>query len=78
MRTLVVCTLLALSFITAPLRAAETQPKSVGYGLLHLAKAKGFFETYGVDVALTQDKPSTAAAIATGRLDGWATTVDSE
>jgi len=50
----------------------------VGYGLLHLAAEKGFFEKNGVKVSLTtvQDKPSTAAAIATGRLDGWATTVD--
>ncbi len=84
MRKLVVGTLLALSVITAPLQAAETKPLNVamttwvGYGLLHLAKAKGFFEKHHVDVALTtvQDKPSTAAAIATGRLEGWATTVD--
>lgn len=50
----------------------------VGYGLLHLADRQGLFEQNGVDVTLTtvQDKPSTAAAIATGRLDGWATTVD--
>jgi len=50
----------------------------VGYALLHLAAEKGFFEKNGVKVSLTtvQDKPSTAAAIATGRLDGWATTVD--
>ncbi|WP_409349286.1 ABC transporter substrate-binding protein [Sinorhizobium meliloti] len=40
----------------------------VGYGLLHLAQQKGFFKDQGVDVSLmtVQDKPSTAAAIATG------------
>ncbi|MEI5668248.1 ABC transporter substrate-binding protein [Bosea sp. CCNWLW174] len=50
----------------------------VGYGLLHLADKKGFFEENGADVSLVtvQDKPSTAAAIATGRMDGWVTTVD--
>jgi NitT/TauT family transport system substrate-binding protein len=50
----------------------------VGYGLLHLAREKGFFAKNKVDVSLVtvQDKPATAAAIATGRLDGWSTTVD--
>lgn len=49
-----------------------------GYGLLHLADAKGFFEDNGVsvDIQTMQDKAATAAAISTGRLDGWATTVD--
>jgi len=63
---------------------AQNKPLTVGmttwtgYGLLHLAAEKGFFAKNGVNVTLTtvQDKPSTAAAIATGRLDGWATTVD--
>jgi len=61
---------------TEPLKVGMTT--WVGYGLLHLAAEKGFFEKNGVKVALTsvQDKPSTATAIATGRLDGWATTVD--
>jgi NitT/TauT family transport system substrate-binding protein len=84
MRKLVASTLLALSFAISSLGAAEAKPLNVGmttwvgYGLLHLAKEKGFFEANNVEVELTtiQDKPSTAAAIATGHLDGWATTVD--
>lgn len=49
-----------------------------GYGLIHLADQKGFFEDNGVsvDVRTMQDKAATASAMATGRLDGWATTVD--
>lgn len=67
---------------TLPARADE--PISVamttwtGYGLIHLADKQGFFEDNGVsvDVRTMQDKAATAAAMATGRLDGWATTVD--
>ncbi|QDG94388.1 PhnD/SsuA/transferrin family substrate-binding protein (plasmid) [Rhizobium sp. NIBRBAC000502774] len=84
MRKLLASSLLALTFLTSSLEAADNKPLNVGmttwvgYGLLHLAKEKGFFGKNKVDVTLTtvQDKPSTAAAIATGRLDGWATTVD--
>ncbi|OJH51642.1 hypothetical protein ATN81_27795 [Agrobacterium pusense] len=84
MRKLIASTVLALSCLTSTLHATENKPLNVGmttwvgYGLLHLAQQKGFFKAQGVDVSLTtvQDKPSTAAAIATGRLDGWATTVD--
>ncbi|MBA8820911.1 hypothetical protein BRY73_03990 [Ochrobactrum sp. P6BS-III] len=84
MRNLIASTMLALGCLTSTLSAAENKPLNVGmttwvgYGLLHLAQQKGFFKEQGVDVLLTtvQDKPSTAAAIATGRLDGWATTVD--
>lgn len=84
MRKLIAGTVLALSCLTSTLTAAENKPLTVGmttwvgYGLLHLAQQKGYFKEQGVDVSLTtvQDKPSTAAAIATGRLDGWATTVD--
>jgi len=49
-----------------------------GYGLIHLADQEGFFADNGVevDVRTMQDKSATAAAMATGRLDGWATTVD--
>ncbi|RVO19407.1 hypothetical protein CN095_35980, partial [Sinorhizobium meliloti] len=81
---LITSTLLALSCLTSTVNAAENKPLTVamttwvGYGLLHLAQQKGFFNEQGVDVSLTtvQDKPATAAAIATGRPDGWATTVD--
>ncbi|MFQ6163895.1 ABC transporter substrate-binding protein [Sinorhizobium meliloti] len=84
MHKLITSTLLALSCLTSTVNAAENKPLTVamttwvGYGLLHLAQQKGFFNEQGVDVSLTtvQDKPATAAAIATGRLDGWATTVD--
>ncbi|MDX0967943.1 ABC transporter substrate-binding protein [Sinorhizobium medicae] len=84
MHQLITSTLLALSCLTSTVNAAENKPLTVamttwvGYGLLHLAQQKGFFNEQGVDVSLTtvQDKPATAAAIATGRLDGWATTVD--
>ncbi|MGX5723252.1 ABC transporter substrate-binding protein [Shinella zoogloeoides] len=84
MRTLIASTMLVFSCLTASMASAETKPLNVGmttwvgYGLLHLADQKGFFKENGVDVSLltVQDKPSTAAAIATGRLDGWATTVD--
>ncbi|MDW9646209.1 PhnD/SsuA/transferrin family substrate-binding protein [Sinorhizobium meliloti] len=84
MRKLIASTVLALSCLASTLSAAENKPLTVGmttwvgYGLLHLAQQKGFFKEHGIDVSLTtvQDKPSTAAAIATGRLDGWATTVD--
>lgn len=73
--------------LTAGLVSAQAQEKKplivgmttwVGYGLLHLADKKGFFKENGAEVSLVtvQDKPSTAAAIATGRMDGWATTVD--
>lgn len=49
-----------------------------GYGLLHLADQQGFFENHGVavDIRTMQDKSATASAIATDRIDGWATTVD--
>lgn len=84
MRKLIASTVLALSCLTSTLSAAENEPLTigmttwVGYGLLHLAQQKDLFKQHGVDVSLitVQDKPSTAAAIATGRLDGWATTVD--
>jgi len=76
--------IIAVSSLSASAFAAENKPLTVGmttwvgYGLLHLADQKGFFKKNGVDVSLmtVQDKPSTAAAIATGRLDGWSTTVD--
>ncbi len=50
----------------------------VGYGLLHLASEKGFFKDEGVDVDFQtfEDKSATAAALASHRLDGWATTAD--
>ncbi len=59
-----------------PLRVATST--WVGYGLLYLADKEGLFKKEGVDVNLQtiDDKPSTAAAISTGRIDGWATTVD--
>jgi len=84
MRKLMIGALVALSCVVASGASAQNKPLTVGmttwtgYGLLHLAAEKGFFAKHGVDVSLTtvQDKPSTAAAIATGRLDGWATTVD--
>lgn len=49
-----------------------------GYGLLHLAEEKGFFDANGISVEIRtmQDKSATAAAMATGRIQGWATTVD--
>lgn len=76
------CLALAASVGTSAVRAEE--PLSVamttwtGYGLIHLADKEGFFEDNGVsvDVRTMQDKAATAAAMATGRLDGWATTVD--
>ena len=74
---------LIAAMASAPASAAEPPLKVAmttwtGYGLLHLAARKGFFKDNGANVELmtVQDKPSTAAAIATGRLDGWATTVD--
>jgi len=84
MRKTIMSALLAMGLVASAAQAQSKAPLSVGmttwvgYGLLHLAAEKGFFKNHGVDVALTtvQDKPSTAAAIATGRLDGWATTVD--
>lgn len=50
----------------------------VGYGLLHLAAEKGFFNDAGVEVDFQtfEDKSATAAALAGHRLDGWATTAD--
>lgn len=59
-----------------PLRVATST--WVGYGLLYLADKEGLFKKEGVDVNLQtiDDKPSTASAISTGRIDGWATTVD--
>jgi len=84
MRNILMSAVLALTHLFTTAHAQGKEPLSVGmttwvgYGLLHLAAEKGFFAQNGVKVALTtvQDKPSTAAAIATGRLDGWATTVD--
>lgn len=83
-RTWVVAVLAAMVFIGSA--GAQTSPPPlkvamttwVGYGLLHLADRKGFFKASGSNVELitVQDKPSTAAAMATGRIDGWATTVD--
>lgn len=76
--------IIAVASLVTTASAAENKPLTVGmttwvgYGLLHLADQKGFFKKNGVEVSLmtVQDKPSTAAAIATGRLDGWSTTVD--
>jgi NitT/TauT family transport system substrate-binding protein len=76
--------MLSISCLAPAARAADHKPLTVGlttwvgYGLLHLANEKGFFKKNDIDVSLVtvQDKPSTAAAIATGRLDGWSTTVD--
>ncbi|CUX58190.1 MULTISPECIES: ABC transporter substrate-binding protein [Agrobacterium] len=76
--------IIAVSSLVTAAAAGENKPLTVGmttwvgYGLLHLADQKGFFKENNVDVSLVtvQDKPSTAAAIATGRLDGWSTTVD--
>lgn len=50
----------------------------VGYGLIYLAQEKGFFAQQHVNVNLvsTEDKPSTAAAVVRGDLDGWISTVD--
>ncbi|MES5100982.1 ABC transporter substrate-binding protein [Agrobacterium sp. BA1120] len=81
---LLTCTIIAVSVFANTAPASENKPLSVGmttwvgYGLLHLADQKGLFKKNNVDVSLmtVQDKPSTAAAIATGRLDGWSTTVD--
>lgn len=76
--------IIAVSSLVTIASAAENRPLTVGmttwvgYGLLHLADQKGFFKKNDVEVSLmtVQDKPSTSAAIATGRLDGWSTTVD--
>lgn len=76
--------IIAAATLFKPAFAAETPSLKVamttwvGYGLLHLAQEKGFFAAHDAKVELVsvQDKASTAAAIATGRLDGWATTVD--
>ncbi|MFS8047635.1 ABC transporter substrate-binding protein [Rhizobium sp. BR 314] len=76
--------IIAASFLVTTASASENKPLTVGmttwvgYGLLHLADQKGFFKKNDVEVSLVtvQDKPSTSAAIATGRLDGWSTTVD--
>lgn len=50
----------------------------VGYGLLYLAQEKGYFKQQDltVDLVSTEDKPSTAAAVVRGDLDGWVSTVD--
>ncbi len=75
---------LALVTALANTQALAEEPLSVamttwtGYGLIHLADKEGFFEENGVSVNIRtmQDKAATASAMATGRLDGWATTVD--
>lgn len=84
MRKILSTVLATTALMTVNAYAQDREPLTVGlstwvgYGLLHLAEEKGFFDENGVDVSLVtvQDKPSTAAAIATGRMDGWATTVD--
>jgi len=84
MQRMIVSAMLALACWLPTAQAQGQKPLTVGmttwvgYGLLHLAAEKGFFDKNGVRVSLTtvQDKPSTAAAISSGRLDGWATTVD--
>ena len=50
----------------------------VGYGPLHLAKSKAFYKEAGVDVELIlmEDPNSRFAALAAGRIDGLATTID--
>jgi NitT/TauT family transport system substrate-binding protein len=80
-RALVTTSLIGLSFGA---HAETPAPLSIGlntyagYGLLYLAQEKGFFKAHGTDVRIvnTEDKASTAAAIAGKRLDGWVTTVD--
>lgn len=61
---------------TASLRLAMTT--FAGYGLWYLADEQGYFEDNGVDVELTliEDKDQTSAAFASGRINGWVTTVD--
>ncbi len=50
----------------------------VGYGPLHLAQEKGFYAEEGVEVELiTMEEPTPRfAAMAAGRLDGLASTID--
>ncbi|QRM33149.1 ABC transporter substrate-binding protein [Microvirga sp. VF16] len=87
LRNLIAALVATVSTVLVTVSPAQAQARNplkvalttwVGYGLLHLADRKGLFKANGADVELitVQDKPSTAAAIATGRLDGWATTVD--
>lgn len=84
MNKILITAIAVLLCVSFPLHAQESKPLSiamttwVGYGLLHLANEKGFFKEHNVNVSLKTipDKPATAAAIATDRLDGWATTVD--
>ncbi|RMF88649.1 MAG: taurine ABC transporter substrate-binding protein [Nitrospinota bacterium] len=62
--------------VAEPLRIAMST--WVGYGPLHLAKAKGFYAEEGVEVKLiTMEEPTPRfAALAAGRLDGLASTID--
>lgn len=80
--SLALATVGALAGATQPARAQDQLTVAMttwtGYGLIHLADKKGFFADNGVSVNVRtmQDKSATAAAMATGRIDGWATTVD--
>jgi NitT/TauT family transport system substrate-binding protein len=52
----------------------------VGYGPLYIAKAKGMFDKYGLDVELLiiEDESQYAAALASGNIDGLGNVLDRE
>ncbi len=69
---------------TAP-AAEKTQLKIahatwVGYGPLYIAKDKGMFDKYGLDVQLMviEDESQYAAALASGNIDGLGNVLDRE
>ncbi len=75
-------TIAALLTCLAPLSAAEkltiAHSTWVGYGPLFIAREKGFFKEEGIDVELVvmEDVKTRMPALAAGRIDVAATTVD--
>jgi len=78
-------TLCCLTAFAASAFAAGTKVKMafatwVGYGPLYIAKEKGFFDKYGLDVALIiiDDEAQYAAAMVSGNIDALGNVLDRE
>lgn len=76
---------LILCFAATAPTAEKTQLKIahatwVGYGPLYIAKDKGMFDKYGLDVQLMviEDESQYAAALASGNIDGLGNVLDRE
>jgi NitT/TauT family transport system substrate-binding protein len=84
MKRLLLLAALAVTLCAAPALARTTVKVAhatwVGYGPLYIAKEKGFFDKYDLDVELLiiEDESQYAAALASGNIDGLGNVLDRE